>query len=225
MFVRYRFSRQPLNRLIWNFAWCFEMVSERQLTILVTIGCIINELLHKLGGSGAQNDIETETIWRHNTMSSLHWDRFIWRHWSPRNGVNNWPHYVRNIGETWGEDGWRATGSGRWKMDGKLHATCDGGRGTGFSRIFYWVVRSYFTGLFTLFHRVFHAYFTGLFALILLGHSRIFYQSRFLTGCTASLYYITQCLSVCLSVTVFLGNHWTVWSEILHVLKWCRKDN
>jgi len=44
MFVCYRFSRQPLNRLLWNLARCFEMVSERQLTIFVSIGCIFNEL-------------------------------------------------------------------------------------------------------------------------------------------------------------------------------------
>ena len=42
--VCYRFSRQPLNRLLWNLARCFEMISERQLTILVSIGCIFNEL-------------------------------------------------------------------------------------------------------------------------------------------------------------------------------------
>ena len=44
LFVCYRFSRQPLNRLLWNLARCFEMISERQLTILVSIGCIFNEL-------------------------------------------------------------------------------------------------------------------------------------------------------------------------------------
>ena len=46
MYVCYRFSRQPLNRLLWNLAWCFEMVPERQLSILVSIGCVIIELSH-----------------------------------------------------------------------------------------------------------------------------------------------------------------------------------
>ena len=42
--VCYRFSRQPLNRLLWNLTRCFEMVSERQLTILVSIGCVFNPI-------------------------------------------------------------------------------------------------------------------------------------------------------------------------------------
>ena len=46
--VRYRFSRQPLNRLLSNLAGVFDMMSERQLSILVSNGCIINDLLHKL---------------------------------------------------------------------------------------------------------------------------------------------------------------------------------
>ena len=46
MYVCYRFSRQPLTRLFWNFAWCFEIISERQLSILVSIGGIITELWH-----------------------------------------------------------------------------------------------------------------------------------------------------------------------------------
>ena len=46
--VRYRFSRQPLNHLLSNLAGVFDMVPERQLSILVSIGCIINELSHKL---------------------------------------------------------------------------------------------------------------------------------------------------------------------------------
>ena len=44
--VCYRFSRQPLIRLLWNLTRCLEMKSERQLIILVSIGCIFNELSH-----------------------------------------------------------------------------------------------------------------------------------------------------------------------------------
>ena len=47
VYVCYRFSRQPLTRLIWNFPGIFVMMSERQLNILVPSGCIINDLSHK----------------------------------------------------------------------------------------------------------------------------------------------------------------------------------
>ena len=63
VFVCYRFSRQPLNRLLWNLARCFEMVSERQLTILVSIGCIFNELSHmRYALYWARIRIGTETV-------------------------------------------------------------------------------------------------------------------------------------------------------------------
>ena len=43
--VRYRFSRQPLNHLPSNLAGVFDMVPERQLSILVSNECIFNDLL------------------------------------------------------------------------------------------------------------------------------------------------------------------------------------
>ena len=44
LYVCYRFSRQPLNRLFWNLRWAFDMMSERQLSILGPNGCIGNDL-------------------------------------------------------------------------------------------------------------------------------------------------------------------------------------
>ena len=69
MYVCYRFSRQPLNRLFWNFAWCFEMGSERQLSILEPIGWIINELSHnscmKKRSQYATLRNDETNVWRH----------------------------------------------------------------------------------------------------------------------------------------------------------------
>ena len=48
LFVRYRFSRQPLNRLLSNFAYVFNMMSERQLSILGSNTCTINDLPNEL---------------------------------------------------------------------------------------------------------------------------------------------------------------------------------
>ena len=71
MYVCYRFSRQLLNRSLWNLSWCFEMESERQLSILVPIGCIFSELWHNKGGLGGSALIGKWNYWRNNTMTSL----------------------------------------------------------------------------------------------------------------------------------------------------------
>ena len=69
MYVCYRFSRQPLNRLFWNFAWCFEMGSERQLSILEPIGWKINDLSHnsclKKGSQHPTLRNGKTEVWRH----------------------------------------------------------------------------------------------------------------------------------------------------------------
>ena len=97
MFVCYRFSRQPLNRLLWNLARCFEMISERQLTILVSIGCVFHELSHMrycviLGQNQLRNRYSDVTmVWFHihkcfvfgfiwRQTSNL--GTFIWRRWT-----------------------------------------------------------------------------------------------------------------------------------------------
>ena len=51
LYLLYR-SRQLLNHLSSNLSWCFEMVSDRELSVLVTIGCIFSELWHNKGGWG-----------------------------------------------------------------------------------------------------------------------------------------------------------------------------
>ena len=48
LFVRYRFSRQPLNRLFWNLRWASDMMSERELNILGSNAYKINDLPHEL---------------------------------------------------------------------------------------------------------------------------------------------------------------------------------
>ena len=86
--VRYRFSRQPLNRLLWNLAGVFDVVSERQLSILVSNGCIINDLSHKLcvGRSVTSDRYKKPKLRRHNALVSLHFNPTsnIWRqkHWT-----------------------------------------------------------------------------------------------------------------------------------------------
>ena len=88
MFVRYRFSRQPLNRSFWNLARVFDMMSERQLSILVSNGCIINDLSHKLcvGRSVTSDRYKKPKLRRHNALVSLHFNPTsnIWRqkHWT-----------------------------------------------------------------------------------------------------------------------------------------------
>ena len=74
--VRYRFSRQPLNRLLSNLAGVFDMMSERQLSILVSNGCIINDLLHKLcvGRSVTSDRYKKPKLRRHNALVSLHFN-------------------------------------------------------------------------------------------------------------------------------------------------------
>ena len=74
--VRYRFSRQPLNRLLWNLAGVFDIVPERQLSILVPNGCIINDLWHKLcifqGGQSMTSDrYKKPKLRRHNALVSF----------------------------------------------------------------------------------------------------------------------------------------------------------
>ena len=74
--VRYRFSRQPLNRLLWNLAEVFDILSERQLSILVPNGCIINDLWHKLcifeGGQSMTSDrYKKPKLRRHNALVSF----------------------------------------------------------------------------------------------------------------------------------------------------------
>ena len=71
MYVSYRFSQQPLTRLFWNFAWCFEIMSERQLSILVSIGCIITELWHNKGVVRGVISQWKLTLLINNTVTSL----------------------------------------------------------------------------------------------------------------------------------------------------------
>ena len=45
LFVRYHFSRQPLNHLLSNLAWVFIMLRCSQLSILVYGGCSVSKLV------------------------------------------------------------------------------------------------------------------------------------------------------------------------------------
>ena len=47
--VRYPYSCHLLNRLVWNLASTFDMITERQLDILAWNGCIINDISHNQG--------------------------------------------------------------------------------------------------------------------------------------------------------------------------------
>ena len=93
--VRYRFSRQPLNRLLWNLAGVFDLVSERQLNILMSNGCKINDLSHKLCmDQSVTSDIyKKPKLRRHNTLVSLHfnptsniWHQKHWTNWRAAGG-------------------------------------------------------------------------------------------------------------------------------------------
>ena len=80
LFVRYRFSRQPLNRLLWNLTRVFDMVSERQLSILVSNGCIINDLSHKLCvGRSVTSD-------RYKKPKLRRWRQKHWTNWGAAGG-------------------------------------------------------------------------------------------------------------------------------------------
>ena len=95
--VRYRFSRQPLNRLFWNFAWCFEMISERQLSILVPNGCIINELSHKLCIIKQPRMASKPKLRRHTARTSwfLIWRQIMEWSWCKQPGVNRQKHWPK----------------------------------------------------------------------------------------------------------------------------------
>ena len=141
-FVSYRFSRQPLTRLFWNFAWCFEIMSERQLSILVSIGCIITELWHNKGVWGGLevirkwnfirqcNDFTWCNIWRQiyqrhswrQTQTLWGQSRRIddgWRGKGAKRRVTGDERIVTGIGwRTMGEE-WQATGDWWWTTDVK----------------------------------------------------------------------------------------------------------
>ena len=106
MFVRYRFSRQPLNRLFWNLARVFDMMSERQLSILVSNGCIINDLSHKLcvGRSVTSDRYKKPKLRRHNALVSLHFNPTsnIWRqkHWTNWRAAGGEQQVIKSIAST-----------------------------------------------------------------------------------------------------------------------------
>ena len=138
MYVSYRFSRQPLTRLFWNFAWCFEIMSERQLSILVSIGCIITELWHNKGVWGGLEVTSHKKVKVTQQCNELAWLN-IWRQILSLASMElllasytNFNGQTRRI-----DDGWQGKGAKRavtgdgWIVMGARWRTAGDGRGVG----------------------------------------------------------------------------------------------
>ena len=71
-----RFSQQPLNRSLWNLTGVLVVVPERQLSILVSIGCIISDLSLELciyQGNNLWRQIDTRNRNCDVTICCLPW--------------------------------------------------------------------------------------------------------------------------------------------------------